>query len=149
MKKFDPRIGKHPRHGVVSAESALVSVVLVVFILAFVELGLGVARSNSLSDCARQAARYTALHGSDSNAPLGTETWIGNLSDNHPIAAAIRNRLLAMSPSDVNITVEWPDGSNEVSDRVRVTLTYQPAADSRFFSGISPFRAQSAMRIMR
>lgn len=137
------------RNGVVAAESAVVLGVMLIFCIAVLDLGMNVARSNSLSDCARHAARYAILHGSRSPTSLGPQHWSGTLDENHPVTNVIRNRLLGMAPSSVNLTLTWPDGGNEASARVSVELSYQPPRLSMLSEEISPLRAKSIMRILR
>ncbi|APZ95402.1 TadE/TadG family type IV pilus assembly protein [Fuerstiella marisgermanici] len=137
------------RSGVVVAESAIVLIVVVVSCMAVLDLGMNVARSNSLSDCARHAARFAMLHGSTAPEGLGPQEWSGTVSDDHPVADIIRNRLLAMAPDAVGLTITWPDGGNSKSERVTVELEFQPPQLSAISSGLSPLQARSTMRILR
>jgi Flp pilus assembly protein TadG len=137
------------RYGVVMVESSVVMPLLLLGMLLMMDLGMRVAQSNSLSDCARHAARYAAIRGAGSAQPLGASEWTGTLAENHLCAQAVRGRLLAMNPEDTSMTITWPDGNNHSSSRVHVIIRYEKQPILAFWSGYSTISAQSTMRILR
>jgi hypothetical protein len=54
------------------------------------------------------------------------------------LAGAIKPYLVGLNPSTVNITIQWPDGNNDIGNRVTVsvTTTYPPPA--AFLFGVAP-----------
>lgn len=148
MKRNVGTPGKRLRMGVVLVESALVAPFLLIGLLLLLDCGLRVARSNNLSDCVRHAARHAAIHGATADDPLGPEPWSGTLGDDYPLAEMIRHRLLTMAPADVTLSVTWPDGDHQHSDRVQVHLSCPQPALLPFWTTASQITAQSTMPIV-
>jgi Flp pilus assembly protein TadG len=112
------------RPGVTTVEAAIVLGVLFVLVFGMLDLGILVFRQHVLSAAARHASRNASLHGSKAVVPWGPVTaGPAAASDGAPAPTAVRPHLFGLNPAEVTVKVEWPDGSNEPGDRVRVTLT--------------------------
>lgn len=112
-------------------EAAVIITVFLVLILGGIDLLLAVYRNNTLSQAARYGARQAIVHGALATSPVtpwGPATYSGTAGDGSQYASAVGPMLVGFSLNDVNLMVEWPDGSNVVGSRVRVSLsmTYRP-----------------------
>jgi Flp pilus assembly protein TadG len=144
----------HPmrRSGAVITETALILPLFLLLIFGMFDIGVGILRSQSLSQTARTAARIAIVHGD--LAPNALGAWGPNtygptaLSDSGPIATAVRSSLAGIDPLTVFLTIEWIDGSNHEENRVRVTLThsYQPVTGYVIQTNLE-LRASSTMYI--
>lgn len=126
-----PTRAKNARRGALMAETAIVMAVLIALTLGGVDLQIGVYRYNTLSEAARHGARQAMTHGALAPAAYGIwgpGTYVGTAADGSPYANAVRPLLVGFPQNDVNIQVEWPDGSNAIGQRVRYSLntTYRP-----------------------
>jgi hypothetical protein len=147
----DPR--RHAvRRGVAVVEGAVVLTVLLLLLFVILDLGLAVARYNILAATAREVARAAIVRGSLASpeaAPWGPATYTGTAADGSEIAQIAADWLAAIPPSDVAVTVRWPDAGNREGDHVEVELRYfhdaLPMLD--FGSGFD-LRARSSMRIV-
>lgn len=114
------------RPGVTFAESALVFLVFLAFVLGMFDLGMAVFQNHILTDTACYVARQASVHGAGAAVlgPWGPAT-VGPVSatDSSPACVAASNYLTGFDPAAVTVLVEWPDGGNTVGMRVRVTLT--------------------------
>src|SRR5262245_36309769 len=105
-----PRVGRRRRGG------AFVEATLVV--TAFLALVVGGYRQHVLTQAARQAARQAMVHGQLAPASWNGGPWgpgaygpaAANGSD--PKSQAAAPYLAGMSPSNVQVSMAWPDGSN-------------------------------------
>lgn len=143
-----------PRRGAAAAETAVVLLVFLMLILGMIDLGIGVAANNALSYSARDAARQAMVHGQLAPAgwqggPWGPgamdQTWDGGAG-----GGTLRQPLAAEFPlTNVRTHVEWPDGSNQPGNRVRVTVSgeYHPAVAYLFGDPAISMRASSTMLI--
>lgn len=129
-------------------EAALILPAVLLGLMAMLDLGLAVARSNSLSDCARRGARLAIVHGSDSDVPWGPVSWSGTALEAHPLTDDIRPRLLCMPPGEVTVRVTWLDGDREPGDRVQVELKYSHSALIGMWLGPIRLSARSVMRLV-
>lgn len=150
------RSTRTPRRAATLAEAAIVLPIFFLIVLGMIDLGIAVSRHNTLSNAARHGSRRAAVHGSKClsgfrGGPWGPTT-VGPLAASattHPVLDEVRPMLTGVPTDDARITVEWPDASNEIEKRVRVTITcpYSPFVLSVF--GISPFtlKASSTMPV--
>ena len=135
--------GRERRSGATLVEGVIVLGVLFVLVLGTLDLGILIFRQHVLSAAARHVSRDAAVHGSKATI-LGT--WgpdaIGPVpaTNTGPVPTAVRPHLYGLTPAEVTVTAEWPDGSNEPGARVRVTLAsdYRPVLASLF--GADPRR---------
>lgn len=134
-------------------ECAFVLMILLLTLLTMLDLGLAVLNYNTLSAAARRTARQAIVRGEHA-APLrtawGVTEYAATADDETEQAAAVRAGLVAISPQDVDIRMEWPDGDNRVNDRVRVTLShrYVPILPLPFLSEYYDLKAVSTMTIV-
>jgi Flp pilus assembly protein TadG len=136
------------RGGAAMVEAAIVLPIVLLGLLVTLDLGMVVARLNSLSDCARHAARTVVIRGSRANDPLGPSEWSGTLAESHPATIEVRDRLLAMPASGVSMTIAWPDGTNEPGKKVEVSLHFEHSSVLGPWIGVLNLGAQSTMRIL-
>ena len=133
-------------------ETALVLMVFLTLVLGMVDLGIGVFRHHQVAQAARQGARRAIVHGSlaDRLGPWGPDAYAAPAAeDDHPIAAVIRPSLVGMDLDEVAIEVTWPDGGNQMQDRVRVLVTapYRPVITFIFGNPTITLRGESTMYI--
>jgi hypothetical protein len=111
-----------------------------------IDLSIALFRKHVASEAARQGARIATVHGylapSDSNmnawgpTPLYYPALVTRSvytssnpytvqadSASDELAGAIRPYLVGLDPSTVTIQIAWPDGNNDLGNRVRVTVT--------------------------
>ena len=131
-------------------EAALVLTPLLVLALGLLDMGVGLFRFHVLSEATRQLARQATVHGQYANAlgHWGPSSFSGTANSTGSIAAAVRPFLVGIDPSTVNVSVQWPEGSNQIEKAVRVTLTnqFRPLISS-WFGGAITLRAVSEMKI--
>lgn len=91
----------------------------------------------TIANAAREGARYGIIH----------PTW--ETSEDQPdpdnITARAKRLTAGLDASRLNVSIDYPDGTHNTGDRIRVTVTYQ-------FQMIMPFasltlRSASTMRI--
>jgi Flp pilus assembly protein TadG len=155
------RIQRGNRRGAALVEAAIVTTVFVTLIFGMIDLGVVLYRKHVAAEAARQGARMAIVHGylapSDSamNAwgptpsyyPVlsGHSLYAGSTSatvaasdSSDELACALAPYLAGLDPGTVAITIQWPDGNNDVGSRVTVSVatTYEPPA--AFLFGGSP-----------
>lgn len=153
MRKYRNR--PRNRRGATVLELSLTLLVFLTLTLGVLDLGIGVFRSHVLSQAARHAARRAAVHGELSNTPWHSETPLSvSANDNSEDIVSgqddgIQAMLVGCDLANTDITINWLDGSNEVDQRVRVTITspYQPAMSFIFGNNQRTLSASSTMRI--
>ena len=119
------------RRGAAMAEAAIVLPVFLSLALGTLDLGMAVFRNHAVGEAARQGARIASVHGFLANqlGPWGTTAYSGAGDSTDTIPTAIRNAgaLAGLNPANVTISVQWPDGSNNVLTsadcRVQVTAS--------------------------
>ena len=77
-------------------------------------MGRLVWSASALNHLARETTRYASVRGAESPAPAtqsGLQTFVAN-------------RLIAMNPNDLTVTVTW-DPNNNAGNTVQVQLDYQ------------------------
>jgi Flp pilus assembly protein TadG len=138
------------RRGIALVEAALVLTPLLMLALGLLDLGVGLFRFHVLSEATRQLARQASVHGQYASVlgHWGPASYSSTASATGSIAAAVRPYLVAIDSSTVSISVEWPDGSNQIEKAVRVTLSnqFRPLITS-WFGGAVTLHAVSEMKI--
>ncbi len=78
----------------------------------------------------------------------GPTAYTGKGNASHEIATTINPLLTGLDPSQVDIQIQWIDGSNEIESRVRVTIstTWTPMMLA-LFGGQKTLTASSTMPI--
>jgi hypothetical protein len=140
-----------PRRGAALVEGAFVLFILMISLFTAFDLSLAVIRQNALSEMTRRLAREAIVHGG-SAGPTMTE-WgpeeVSITAADPNYESIVKPLLLAMTPEDVQLRIEWPDAANRPNDRVRVTASYShiPLMPSVLGASPIPFEATSTMRI--
>lgn len=141
------------RHGAAAVESAIALSVTFILVFGCFDVGLLVARSNELSESARQGARTAIVRGRSATelGAMGPQAMTFAADADNDIAAACRGALSTISPSEVEVSVDWPDGSNEMGESVIVTVrfSHQFTAPYLYPAGIVYLRSGSKMKIAR
>jgi hypothetical protein len=116
-----------------------------------IDVGIALFHQHVVSEAARQGARQAIVHGYRAASGTTMNAWgptppyfptltghslyAGSTSVTVPasdpadeLAATIAPYLAGLDPTSVTITIQWPDGNNDVGNRVTVsvTTTYQP-----------------------
>ncbi|MBI1346363.1 hypothetical protein GC163_08735 [bacterium] len=140
------------RHAAAAVESTIILVTFLMLILGMLDFGLAVLNRNNLEMAACRLARSAIVHGENSAAvfnPWGPDSFTGVANDGSEAAQVVSPVLAIMPKDDVQIHLDWPDGSNAVGQRVRVTMSYdhQPLFAGLFGTSTWNLRAVSTMRI--
>ena len=133
------------RQGAALVEGVLITTFFVTLVFGMIDLSLALFRKHVASEAARQGARIATVHGYLAPAYSGMNSW-GPIPSYYPalqrqsiyassnsytvqadtssdeLAGAIRPYLVGLDPSTVTITIAWPDGNNDLGNRVTVTL---------------------------
>ncbi|HVK13545.1 MAG TPA: TadE/TadG family type IV pilus assembly protein [Gemmataceae bacterium] len=149
------RANRPARRGAATTEAALVLPVFLTLVLGAIDVSVGVARYNSLSQAARHGARQAMVHGSKAPSEWNGGPWGPGPVDQPASAAGVPavdadRPLLALCPLDESrVRVEWLDGSNEPGKPVRVTVTstYRPMLTFLFGNPAIAITASSTMPI--
>lgn len=127
------RLRLRARRGATLVESAIVLLVFLALVIGMMDVGVGTLRFNTLSQGARHGARAAIVHGAMAPSDWNGGAWgpgtIDTTADgSSPVAEAVRPMLSTCVLSETRVVAEWPDGSNAVGKRVRVTVTtpYRP-----------------------
>ncbi len=143
------------RHGATLIETAFTVVVFFTMVLGMIDLSVAVQRYNSLAHATRSLARQCVVHGAlaDQLGVWGPTAYSAAANVNAAIPNALGSSLAGLDPASVTVSVQWPDGGNDVrnDDRVRVILTssYTPMTTLMFGSNTTiPLRAESTLPIV-
>jgi hypothetical protein len=141
------------RRGVAMVEMALVLPMFLMLVLGMMDLGIAVYRHHLLSHAARQGVREAIVHGglADRLVPWGPAPVAPLLADSsgHPILDSMIPTLQGLNLSEVTVSVDWPEGTNDFNKRVHVTVStpYRPFF-TWIFGGLTiPLQAESTMPI--
>jgi Flp pilus assembly protein TadG len=108
------RARRSRRAGQVVAEVALAVTAFLVLALAVLDFGRGLWTWQLLASVAREAARWAIVHGDDAGlTPSEAETQC---------ASWVQSQFGGSLPADAKLTFDWPNGTNEPGDPVRVTV---------------------------
>ena len=146
------------RRGTTLVETVISLLAFILVVLGMLDLGIGVMRSNTVSEAARIGARMAIVHGS--KAP--TAASFGGPWDGANDAAAIKARIAPLlqaegvALTDIAVTVAHTDGpdtgtatTNDPGDLVTVTVTvpYRPVLSYFFGSTTQTLTGRSRMAI--
>jgi len=102
-------------------EFALSAGFLVILTVSMLELTMFVYNYTVLTDAAKEGVRYAVVHGSSGSNPSGPGA-------SEEVTSTIRAFLAAsvhdVSTTSVDVDVEYPDGTNDPGNRVRVSVSY-------------------------
>lgn len=144
------------RRGAATLEAAITVPVFLALVLGMIDLSLGVARFNTLSQAARHGARQAAVHGKLARTDWDGGPWgptaippTAASAGNPPAVNAVAPALANCPLDESRVQVEWPDGNNDPGSRVRVTVTstYRPMITFIFGSPAITLTATSTMLI--
>jgi Flp pilus assembly protein TadG len=140
-------------------EVAIIIPVFLTLALGTIDLGLAVFRNHEVAEASRQGARIASVHGSLApsgwdGGTWGTSAYSGTGDSADAIPTAIRNAgaLAGLKTSDVHISVQWLDGSNNVLNgdcrvQVAVSTTWTPLFSYVFGGRTVTLSATSIMPI--
>jgi len=125
MSHYNRRRRRMLRRGATLVEMTMVILLFLIMVFGMLDLGILLARLNSLSQAARSGARAAIVRGefADLLGKLGPTAYSGTAAASDPIPTAVRGQLIMMDPAAVNVNVTWPDGSNALDSRVKVTAS--------------------------
>jgi Flp pilus assembly protein TadG len=129
---------RQARPGVALVEGAIVSFVFLTLILVTIDISIAVFRQFTISQAARAGARLAIVHGVNAptaasfGGPWGPSQVTALASSNDARAVALAPKCQTCQLSQTQITMQWPDGNNNVGSRVQVTITtvHQPILTS-------------------
>lgn len=142
---------KSRRRAAALVEAAFVLPSLMLLILGMLDFGLATLNRNNLSAAAIRLGRAASLHGQKSSperTPWGPAVYQGTAAGADEIAGVVRPYLAVIAPAQVQIFLEWPDGSNALDQRVRVTLRHQQTPICMGFFGSASW-TQEAIAVTR
>ena len=115
-----------PEGGQALLEFALVGLIFMIVVVGLVELGRAVWNYNTLAHAAREGARYAIVHGSRATEPSGPGSTNFTLPDQDAaVTETVRGYASGLDLTDLTVSAEWPDGTNERGRHVRVTARYE------------------------
>lgn len=111
------------RRGVAVIEGLVVLATFLFLLFMCLDVGLAVHRWNTLSEAARRLARSTIVRGVTSqDSAWGPVNVASTADDGSEYADVMLPVLGASNESAVQFQIEWLDGTNEIDDRVRITV---------------------------
>ncbi len=84
----------------------------------------------TVSEAAREGARYAIVHGKDSKSPVGPNGYAA-------LQQVVQARAIGLDPALLEVTAAWENNSNQRGNKVTVTVAYetQPVT-TLFWSGL-------------
>lgn len=106
-------------------EFALIAFMLCLVLLASIEFDRMVVVYTSVANSARAGARYAIVHGGDRSGS-GADGPSGPAANPSEVLTVVKNFASAgiLDVTKLNITVNYPDGSNNSGARVTVAVVY-------------------------
>jgi Flp pilus assembly protein TadG len=138
-------ISSRDRRGAALVEAAVMSSLFLSLVFGMLDLGGALFRKHITCEAARQGARAAIVHGYFSSRNSTMDSW-GPTPPYYPVltsrslyassasytvqadsasdelALTIRPYLAGLDPSTVTIQIQWPDGNNDLGNRVSVTV---------------------------
>jgi hypothetical protein len=104
-------------------EFALVLPIFLLLVTGILDVARAVWQENTLAYSAREGTRYAIVHGSSGTPVVGPVSTTINPSafNTGNIVSAVRNTAIGIS--NVDVTVDYPDGDNQRNHRVTVDAT--------------------------
>jgi Flp pilus assembly protein TadG len=135
MKRLQHILGRQ-EGGQALVEFALVAIVFFILVLGMIDVGRAVSNYNTLAQATREGTRYAIVHGAYSSDPSGP-------GDTDEIVDTVEQFAAGLDLTRLNVSAEWPDGTNAVGNRATVTssYTFDPFFD---FLGIVSFSMTSS-----
>lgn len=132
-------------------EAAIVIPAFLILVLGMLDFGLATLNRNNLAAVANRLCRAAIVHGekaSPERTPWGPTTYQGTAADANEMADVIKPYLAVMNPSQVQVRLDWLDGSNARDQRVKVTVNYEQKLICGGLLGMVPW-TQQAVSIMQ
>ena len=99
------------------AEFAIGTFAFLLVLFATMDMSRALYAYNFVSEAARDATRYAAVHGKSSKQPASTST----------IQTLVSNEALSLDPTALTVTTIWtPDNSPGNTVKVQVSYTFKP-----------------------
>lgn len=122
---------KKQERGQELVEYALILPIMMLILMSILDLGRAVYYYSAIHNSAREGARYGVI----------------NPEDSAGIEAVVRNKAVALNPTDLSVVIVLPD-----EDTVQVTVTYQfavvtPIAGALLGENVITLGSRAAMRI--
>ena len=109
-------------------EFAIVGLVFFIVVFGMIDVGRAVWNYNTLAQATREGGRYAIVHGELSSDPSGPGSpHYTPPSEDVKVAEAVQQFAAGLDESRLTVEAEWPDGSNELGNRVKVTSHYSYA----------------------
>jgi Flp pilus assembly protein TadG len=119
---------RYSRRGACTVEFAIVGPVILLMLIGISFAGLAGFRYIQLANVACHAARWAAVHGNRYASATGTPVATAN----DVYEAAIKPRLVATKPEQLQWNVEWSEDGRVVT----VSLQYSQAPEAFFVGGM-------------
>jgi Flp pilus assembly protein TadG len=154
-------------------EAAIMSALFLMLVFGMLDLGIALFRKHVVCEAARQGVRNAIVHGylapeistvaawgptpayypalTSRSLYSGSTSYTVQADDaSDELAGAIRPYLAGLDPSTVTIQIRWPDGDNDLGNRVTVTVSapYQHFVPFVFVDNTIAIGASSTMTIV-
>ena len=145
----------HKQHGQAVTEFALVLPIILMVVIGITDLGRGIYYYNTLSNLAREGARFGMVLQSsdwdvDGNEP-GEYTSIGTYAGTNTIVGRIAAQAVILDPSITKVTISTPSGTGSflhLPVTVAVEYPFSPLFSQWIHSvPVTKISAESTMRI--
>jgi Flp pilus assembly protein TadG len=172
-RRVRPRHARRDRRGAALVEAAIVVSSFLMLVFGMLDLGIVLFRTHVACEAARQGVRNAIVHGylSRNNSTMnawgptpsyypaltsrslysGSTSYTVQADDaSDDLAGTIRPYLPGLDPSTVTIQIRWPDGDNDLGNRVTVTVSapYQHFVPFIFADSTITIGASSTMTIV-
>ena len=123
MRRF--RVAKRDEGGQALVEFALVLIIFFILIFGMIDVGRAVWHYNTLAQATREGTRYAIVHGADSSDPSGPgSSYYTPPNSDTQISHVVKNHASALNSTQLTVTADWVDGTNEAGNRVMVSVQY-------------------------
>jgi len=112
--------------GQAMVEFALVAPIFFLLLFGIIEGGRFIFYYETLSNAAREGARYAIVHGANSTCPSGPMPAPGNPCDTAGanVVDQVEASAFGVLGSSLVVTPTWPDGNNALDSTVTVAATF-------------------------
>ena len=124
-------VGRTPglgERGQALVEFAIVGLVFFIVVFGMIDVGRAVWNYNTLAQATREGGRYAIVHGELSSDPSGPGSpYYTPPDEDVKVTETVQQFGAGLDESRLTVEAEWPDGSNELGNRVKVTSHYSYA----------------------
>jgi Flp pilus assembly protein TadG len=110
--------GRRSRKAASAVEMAIISPIVLLFILAAMDFARVMWAYGTVSEAARAGARYAMVHGSMA------ATQAGPAADDANVNTVVTNNAYALDTTKLTVHSTWGESSNQANCPVTVTVTY-------------------------